>query len=165
MRAFAVAVVALGLSGLEARGSRAELLNSNPSEVCDSLRDAGLATDGWKDSGEDAFICSSRSKFLGSGGAILQNNLTFFALGTRNAVQFVKLSLSVNDREAATSAHRELLEAASRLSVELTGGDLSPELWDAIAYGVDASQGIRSSAVRIRRQPTDTGYVLKVIIE
>ena len=165
MRRFATTLLTLGLFGLEVLGARAELLNSKPSEVCDSLRDEGLSTDGWKNKSGEQFGCSSPLKFLGSGGAVLQNNLTFFAEGTSNVVTLVRLLLIVNDRGTASLAHRELLHSISKLSVKVTGGELSQELKDAVKTGVNTSQRIRSSAVRIARRPSERGYAVTVIIE
>lgn len=155
MRTFAVIVWSLCI----VLPVRAALLVSTPSQVCSFLSDAGLVTRGWKNQYDQEFGCSSPYKELGSGLPIA-NNLAFYVQGTSSAVREVKLVLNVNNRAAATSAHQELLKAASSLSVKATGEQLPQTVKDAILSGSKASQQVGSSTVDIMRQdwPTGKGY-------
>jgi hypothetical protein len=146
--------------------ANAQLLITEPSQVCVLLDEAGLTTNDWKNEYDQEFGCSSNYKQLGSGFP-LANNLAFYVEGNSNSVVQAYLMLNVNDKTSASSAHQELLKAAKILTNKQTGKQLSRKLIDAIIKGNNTSQKIGNATVDITRKdwPTGRGYEVKVTIK
>lgn len=144
----------------------AATLLSKSTDACGALLEVGLKTTGWKDRGNSEFSCITPYKDIGAG-LPLANNLAYYAEGNAKSVQLVKLILNINQRNQAQVAHKELLSAASLLSVKATGKELPKNLKDAITRGTSISQKLGASSVQILRinWPTGRGYEVKVIFE
>lgn len=146
--------------------ANAELLVTAPSEVCNFLKEAGLATGGWKNDYDQEFGCMSKYKEIGSAFP-LANNLAFYAEGKISSVVQVYLKLNVNNQTSASSAHQELLKDASALSLKATGQQLPQKLKDAITKGRNSSQTVGNATVDIVREDwsTGSGYDVKVTLK
>ena len=144
----------------------AALLISTPAEVCSLLNEHGLATRGWRNPDGLGFYCSSPYKQIGAGFP-LANNLAYYVDGTSTTVRQVKLVLNINDRNTATAAHNELLNAATALTLKVIGAQLPKVVRSAITSGGKASQKVGSAIVEVNRidWPTGKGYEVKVIIK
>jgi hypothetical protein len=150
--------------------SNAEFKNTNPSEVCNYLKDIGLTTNGWKKYEDDNWGCTSQYKEIGRTGPTwapgLKNNLSYYGEGTATVVHQIKLVLNVNNRSEAKSAHSDLIKAAELLVKKALKESLPTDIRNAIMNAENASSKIGSAIIDVIHEvwPTGKGYETQIII-
>lgn len=149
--------------------ANAELKITDPSEVCDYMKDFGLVTRGWNNFYGDDFFCVTYLKELGDSSSPTENanNFAFYVEGNSKAVSQVKLVLNVNNGGTAKAAHEELLKAAETLSMKATGEKLPKSLKDAIKIGKATNAKLGTAYVKVVREnfPTAKGYSVNILIK
>lgn len=144
--------------------TNAALLSSEPSKVCNYLKDIGLVTGGWRNHYDNEYGCFSPYKAFGSG-APLANNLAYYVEGDSTTAKTAKLVLNINNKNSAVSAHEELLKAAEALSLKMVGSKLSETISTAIKSGANVSEKAEKTNIQIVRidWSTGKGYEIRVL--
>jgi hypothetical protein len=86
MRTTTIALIIF--SAFETNTVNAELKITDPSEVCDYLKDSGLVTQGWHNQYGNSYFCVTPYKELGASSSPTnnQNNLSFSVEGDSKTV-------------------------------------------------------------------------------
>lgn len=109
-----------------------------PEEACHFLAEVpGLDGRAYKNWTLD-YSCSSPYKVLT--GSPIENNLAYYAYGTKNTVNKLELVLNLNDMNEADLAIDFLLKIAELLAEESLGTGLSDKVVSAIKQGASANQ-------------------------
>lgn len=132
-------------------GAEAGVKGVSPEDACRLLDDIGLPTLGWNTYPDNESKCASRSVQIGSGNPF-KNSLAFYADGTGQTVEQLRLVVSVLNSEEAAKAHDVLKTAAQHLLVKLTGKDAPEKILTAITAGGNASARTGSFTVDVIRR-------------
>jgi hypothetical protein len=140
-------------------------LDLDPEEACSALADAGLPTRGGYSSRRDGtFRCDSRRRTIVAGEGA-QDEIRFSALGTEQAVEELRLVLTVRSRGNVQRAHRRLAEYAGGLAQDLLQTTLPQAVTDAILSAVSGSWESNGLTFGLRRSTVADGlYALRLSI-
>ncbi|HEY9283221.1 MAG TPA: DUF4339 domain-containing protein [Pyrinomonadaceae bacterium] len=126
---------------------------------------SGLQTRGYKDLFEGEYSCSSGYKNIG-GGSLLSNNIAFYANGSANVVNELKLVLNVHQRQDAKDAHRVLASYSEELTMKALSISLPGEVKNTISSGRTGQWSLGGAKAEVKRDdwPTGRGYELHYVL-
>lgn len=140
---------------------------NDPQVACSLLSHIrGFQTGTYKSTGvEGDFFCCSPYKDLDDE-SVLSNNIAFYAEGSAEKVDRLKLVLNVNVPQKAEEAHGLLMAYSDELALKALGEGLRPDMKDAIIDGRPTAYMVEGLFVELKREAwvTERGYDMKFII-
>lgn len=148
--------------------STAQLVNVSTMNACGLLADRNLkAKTEWKNYGNGMWGCNSPMVEIGKTFP-LSNDIAYYAEGTKNNVESLKILLNINNKDDSTKSLTEFLKNTDYLIYKATGGKTAPPSFiNAAKVGASCNAKVGETMLELKRTdwPTGKGYDIKVIIK